>query len=112
MEGQNFKNHGRYVPSFHFLLLGMIIAVFVLSIINLFSGVTLSSVMFLLLAISSIIFFLKVRAFPLAVQDRAIRAEENLRHFSITGKLLDKGLTMSRIIALGFADDEEFCCTG
>ena len=49
-----------------------------------------------------------MRAFPLAVQDRAIRAEENLRYFSLTGKLLDKGLTMSQIIALRFADDNEF----
>ena len=49
-----------------------------------------------------------MRAFPLAVQDRAIRAEENLRYFSLTGKLLDKGLTMSQIIALRFANDNEF----
>jgi hypothetical protein len=33
------------------------------------------------------------RMFALKAQDRAIRAEENLRHFVITGKLLDPRLT-------------------
>ncbi len=49
-----------------------------------------------------------MRSFPLRVQDRAIRAEENLRYFSMTGKLLEKKLTMSQIIALRFAGDSEF----
>ena len=49
-----------------------------------------------------------MRSFPLKAQDRAIRAEENLRHFVLTGKLLDKNLTMSQIIALRFADNDEF----
>ena len=48
------------------------------------------------------------RAFALKAQDRAIRAEENLRHFSITSKLLDSRLTISQIVALRFASDEEF----
>ena len=48
------------------------------------------------------------RAFALKAQDRAIRAEENLRHFAITGKLLDKRLTINQVIALRFASDEEF----
>lgn len=48
------------------------------------------------------------RAFALKAQDRAIRAEENLRHFAMTGKLLDKRLTISQVIALRFASDEEF----
>ncbi|MDP4264299.1 MAG: DUF6526 family protein [Bacteroidota bacterium] len=32
---------------------------------------------------------------------------ENLRYFSMTGKLLNKGLTMSQVIALRFASDNE-----
>ncbi|MGD0361012.1 MAG: DUF6526 family protein [Bryobacteraceae bacterium] len=49
-----------------------------------------------------------VRVFPLKAQDRAIRAEENLRHFVLTGKLLDPRLVMGQVIALRFAPDEEF----
>jgi len=108
MADQNFKNHARYVPEFHFVLLGIVLAVFVLSVINIFSGVTLLSVMFVLIGIALLIAFFKIRRFPLAAQDRAIRAEENLRHFSFTGKLLDERLTMSQIIALRFAADDEF----
>ena len=46
--------------------------------------------------------------FAVGAQDRAIRAEENLRHFALTGKLLDKRLRKSQVIALRFADDDEF----
>ena len=46
--------------------------------------------------------------FAVKAQDRAIRAEENLRHFSLTGKLLDPRLTIRQIIALRFAPDGEF----
>ena len=48
------------------------------------------------------------RAFALKAQDRAIRSEENLRHFVLCGKLLDSKLKITQIIALRFASDEEF----
>jgi hypothetical protein len=48
------------------------------------------------------------RVFALKAQDRAIRAEENLRHFVLTGKLLDPRLTVMQIIGLRFASDAEF----
>ncbi len=48
------------------------------------------------------------RMFALKAQDRAIRAEENLRHYVLTGKLLDPKLRVQQIVALRFASDEEF----
>jgi len=108
MQEQNFKNHARLVPEFHVLMLLFILAIVVLSIINLFYGITLSSVMFFLIGVALAIAFMKIRAFPLKVQDRAIRAEENLRYFTLTGKLLDSRLTIAQIVALRFASDEEF----
>src|SRR5207344_208146 len=48
------------------------------------------------------------RTFPLKAQDRAIRADENLRHFAMTGKLLDPRLTVKQVVALRFASDAEF----
>ena len=48
------------------------------------------------------------RQFPLKAQDRAIRAEESLRHYVLTGKLLPTELRMGQIIALRFAPDGEF----
>ena len=108
MQEQNFKNHARVVPSFHLGMLGIIIALITMSIIYIIRDVTLPSAMFVLIAIALLIAFLKIRAFPLTVQDRAIRAEENLRHFVLTGKLLDSRLTIAQIIALRFASDDEF----
>lgn len=46
--------------------------------------------------------------FATTVQDRTIRAEENLRHYAWTVNLLDAQLTMKQIVALRFASDEEF----
>ena len=40
-------------------------------------------------------------------QDRAIKAEENMRHFMLTGKLLDSRITVRQIVGLRFASDEE-----
>jgi hypothetical protein len=48
------------------------------------------------------------RLFSLKAQDRAIRAEENLRHYVMTGKLLNPKLTVRQIIGLRFASDDEF----
>lgn len=48
------------------------------------------------------------RSFALKAQDRAIRAEENLRYFIFTGKRLNQDLSLYQIIALRFASDEEF----
>ena len=48
-----------------------------------------------------------IRMFPLGNQNRVIRAEENLRYYVLTGKLLPVGLRMGQVIALRFAPDEE-----
>jgi hypothetical protein len=59
------------------------------------------------LTISAILLFVFVRVFPLKAQDRAIRAEEQLRHYVLTGKLLDARLSVRQIVALRFASDAE-----
>jgi hypothetical protein len=60
------------------------------------------------LTITSVVVALFARIFALRAQDRAIRAEENLRHFALTGKLLDPRLATRQIVGLRFASDEEF----
>ena len=112
MQEQNYKNHRKLDPLFHIILLAIIIYLFVQSVINLVDtyshgGSRQQAVMFLMIAIAFAISFAKIRTFPLKVQDRAIRAEENLRYYILTGKPLDKKLTISQIIALRFAPDHE-----
>ncbi len=55
-----------------------------------------------------LILFFYARAFPLKAQDRVIRLEETLRAQRLTGSGLDERLTVSQIIGLRFASDEEW----
>jgi len=113
METQNYSTHKRFVPLYHFLLFPLIIITLIGSIVNLFKSVGDSERIYsasLIASISIILLFIFffMRIFALRAQDRAIRAEENLRHFALTGKLLDSRLNMAQVIALRFADNEEF----
>jgi len=67
-----------------------------------------SAALIVVLVVTSIMIALFCRIFSLKAQDRAIRAEENLRHYVLTGKLLDPRLGIRQIIALRFASDAEF----
>jgi hypothetical protein len=110
MPTQNFKNHARYVPLYHFITPLILIAVMIGSIINLIHSAPeniYSASLIITIAILLVIIWVYVRTFALKAQDRAIRAEENFRHFILTGKPLYNSLTMSQIIALRFASDEE-----
>jgi hypothetical protein len=113
MADQNFKNHSRFSPLYHYGMSAVCIASLILSIRYFFfsccqPGGNILSIILILLSVGLLISFLLFRKFPLKAQDRAIRAEENLRYFSMTGKLFDKNLTIQQIIALRFAEDDEF----
>ena len=110
MNEQNFKNHGRYIFLWHIVTGTAIIAVTIGSIVNLINSskdnlYSASLLVVISFILSSIYWY--ARAFALRAQDRAIRAEENFRHFILTGKPFDSRLRMSQIIALRFASDEE-----
>ncbi|MEO8146030.1 MAG: DUF6526 family protein [Bacteroidia bacterium] len=113
MKEQNFSNHRRYIPSYHFFFLTVIIITMIASLINLYLAITkgeyaLISLIIFLLSLSALFGFFFMRIFALKAQNRAIRAEENLRYFVLTGKLFPHELKMSQIVALRFAPDEEF----
>jgi Family of unknown function (DUF6526) len=111
MADQNYKNHRQFVFTYHILTLLALIALLIGTIRNLiqtsseglYSASLLVLVSFILLSL-----YIHARFFAIKAQDRAIRAEENLRHFALTGKLLDRRLTIKQVIALRFASDEEF----
>ncbi len=110
MGQQNFKNHSRYIPLWHIIVPLILLALLGGSIVNFIQAdvhTHYSAALILLIVIILIIFYWYSRAFALRAQDRAIRAEENFRHFILTGKPLDKQLRMRQIIALRFASDEE-----
>jgi hypothetical protein len=110
MEVQNFKNHARMVPGFHYLGLSLILGLLGESIYYLIRTSSENKFLGFLLVLISIILvilWIYIRIFPLKAQDRAIRAEENLRFYVLTGKLLPSTLTIAQTIALRFAPDEE-----
>jgi hypothetical protein len=113
MTEQNLKNHARFVPLYHFIIPTAILALIVGSCINVYKacnndeGLYSASLICLMSFVLLIIWFYS-RAFALKAQDRAIRSEENLRHFIATGKPLDSRLGMRQIIGLRFAGDDEF----
>jgi len=110
MKTQNYSNHARFDPLWHFTAMPLTLAGLVASIVNLvrcsevncFMSVLLVLIFFILATVVAL-----VRSYGLKVQDRAIRAEERLRHFVLTGQPLDKRLRMGQIVALRFATDEE-----
>jgi len=113
MQEQNLKNHSQLVPGYHYVLFTMLLVILVLSIVNLVSTISagtslIPALMFLLSAVCLFLIAFFLRSFALKAQDRAIRAEENLRHFALTGKLLDSSLKVQQIVALRFASDDEF----
>ena len=109
MQEQNFKKHAQYVPGFHFLTLSVILASLVIAIVLLISGgLNLATAFDVLVALSLGLLFYYTRQFATGNQDRIIRGEENFRSYRLTGKELDERLTKGQIIALRFADDEEY----
>jgi hypothetical protein len=111
MQDQNFKNHAKLVPGFHYLTLPAIL-IFLIASVNYFINSTAENkylgACLCLLAVIVFLLAWYARGFALKAQDRAIRAEENFRYHLATGKVFPKELRMGQIIALRFASDDEF----
>jgi hypothetical protein len=112
MKAQGYSNHNRLNPLFHGILFAMVAFTFLLAGINLIqkaeSDETLQAGIVLMVSIVTVFLYFFLRFFSLRLQNRVIRAEENLRHYMLTGKPLDLRLRMSQIAALRFSPDSEF----
>ena len=113
MSTQNYANHAKYVTGYHIVLFLILVLTFIGSIVNLYRSIDdhqrlYSAALIFVLTGCVLLLSFYARTFPLKAQDRAIRAEENLRHFVMTGKLLDARLSALQIVALRFASDGEF----
>ncbi len=113
MTEQNYANHSRHVKGYHFILSALILFGTIASVINawlqwLARDNFFSAILIVVLFICGLFVFWFMRQFPIKAQDRAIRAEENLRYFILTRKSLDSRITIRQVIALRFAPDDEF----
>ena len=109
---QNYSTHRQWVPVYHFILSLIVLATMIGAGINFFKTMGgegfYSATLIFVSSLSILITFFLFRAFALKAQDRAIRVEENFRHFVLTSKPLDSKLTIRQIIGLRFAADNEF----
>lgn len=111
MKEQNLKNHARFVMLYHVVGLLLLLALLIGSIINLVNSAKENVYSASLILVTNILMGITLyfaRSFALKANDRAIRAEENLRHFILKGTALPSGLHLNQIVALRFASDEEF----
>ena len=111
MSKQNYKNHSKFVPAFHFVIVPLLLFVFIGSIVNVFHSEPAniySASLLVALSFATLVLAFIVLGSVLKVQDRAIRAEENFRYYLAAGKQQDSRLTMLQIIALRFAGDDEY----
>lgn len=114
MNTQNYKNHTRYDVLYHVVLFALVLLAVVGAARYLWvcvlraEGSLYPPLLLLLISLALVLLFLLVRVYPLKAQDRAIRAEESLRHFVLAGRLPDSRLSVQQIVALRFSSDAEF----
>ena len=107
---QNLKNHARLDPMFHMVLALILLVNLAYSIYHLVRHFSWSSGWLVVLSLAAIIMFLKIREYPLKVQDRVIRLEERLRLQALAPAEWHAQiyrLTEDQLIGLRFASDGE-----
>lgn len=111
MAEQQFANHARMHPLYHYVTAPLVLVGLIGSIVNLVNAEpsNIYSASLIVLAFVILLFIgAMLRTYALKAQDRAIRAEESLRYFILSGKAIDARLRMGQIVALRFASDDEF----
>lgn len=107
---QNYANHRRFVPAFHFVALPILLLYFIWCIYRLVRAFSMETVASLLVALALVIVALCARLFAIKVQDRVIRLEERLRMAQLLPADLRSRIeefTPEQLVALRFASDVE-----
>lgn len=111
MSEQNFKNHVKFIPSFHFFALPVFGVNLVWSLYRLrYLGISFAGIFGVILAAAFVVLAFRARLFALAVQDRLIRLEERLRYERLLSEELRwraDELSVNQFVALRFASDAE-----
>lgn len=118
MSEQNFSNHTKLVPLFHFFVIPVLLLNLVQSLCFLFPGgshawgifALLSALLNILVALALLALAFLARIFALRVQDRVIRLEERLRYERLLPEDLKPRIgefTVNQLVSLRFASDAE-----
>jgi hypothetical protein len=107
---QNYGNHRRFVPAYHFVAGPIFLLNLGWSIYGLVKNPSASTIIATLLAVALILLFLFARMFANTVQDRVIRLEERLRMAALLPTELQPRIpefTRDQLVGLRFASDAE-----
>lgn len=110
MSEQNFKNHTKLVPAFHYFAVPVLLINFFWMVSRLRYGITRHAVAEILMAAALVVIAFCARLFALKAQDRVIRLEERLRYERLLPADLKERsgeFTIDQIVALRFASDGE-----
>lgn len=111
---QVYANHRRFDPWYHFFAFPVVSIAFIVAlwtfIRSLSGGVSIRALWYVVVSAATVVLALKLRTYPLKVQDRIIRLEERLRFATLLdgplkariGELAERQLT-----GLRFAPDAE-----
>lgn len=109
---QNYSNHTRLYPAHHFILTPVTVAALAiaLAIVGESDSISKQEIFNVLAASALILITFIARIYALKNQNRIIRLEMRYRYFELTGKSFkekESQLSLSQIIALRFAGDDE-----
>lgn len=114
MAEQNYSNHTRWFPLFHFVVIPLLLLNFLCHLVRLLLAEPHSGrktlAYWTLLSFVFILMVLAARLQALTVQNRLIRLEEKLRYKTVLSPELAAkagSLSLGQIIALRFASDAE-----
>jgi uncharacterized protein DUF6526 len=111
IETQNFGNHKRNFPLYHFVAAPLLALYLVYAISRLVSAPSLDTAMGVVLAAGLVAMLFASRIMALTVQNRVIRLEMTLRLERVLGPVAAADalakLPVGRLIALRFASDAE-----
>lgn len=107
---QNYANHTRWVPLYHFVAFPILLANAVSAIWGLRNGASIASGLYAASAVALLVVHFFARFFALKAQDRVIRLEMRMRLREILpahqhGDI--NRLTVSQMVGLRFASDGE-----
>jgi hypothetical protein len=116
MNEQNFSNHTKFAPMFHFFVIPVLVANVIFHVSSLsrypmrswyfvFAGI-----LGVLVAIALLVLAFLARIFALRVQDRVIRLEERMRYERLLPEDLKPRIgefTINQMVSLRFASDAE-----
>ena len=109
-QGQNFANHTRLVPPYHYVAFPILLLNFIWAVRGLLGGLSFDAILNLLVAVALIIVALFARVFALKAQDRVIRLEMRLRMRDLLPEDMQARIndfTPTQMVGLRFAGDDE-----